>query len=546
MQLLGIIDWLLEITNDALDVILLWVGLTALIAYTVSFFYKNFKKLRAKKIDAEIGEILYQSFILLAADAFLVIIFWWLPSLTVKLVDWLPVTIRWLEFLLATIGIAYLFGHEYGERRWLVSSLGHVGVIFFGWMVDRWIGILFLSTPVILAYYAALNRLAMVVLPTSNPEDPYEKKQRFKVLAAFTWGFQLPDYVVSGHAWKKPDRRIPGDFTLDLPFPGLVWTKSHQVVGITGGTQFKRVDGPGVVFTGKLERPFQIIDLRNQLRSSEIDVVSKDGIHFKANVFAAFRVDPDAWDEQTHDTIGAINPLLKGADQPSYMEGSFPYSHLRVKALLGSISPSSLNDDTLIYWDRWVLSVVEDMARKVISQKRLNELWKPAKDKKEANALEIIAQEIKDEIFIKLRSVGILLLAARVANFSFPKSEGDVDEISKQQIASWGSEWERKKIEVLSTAQAESERIQQEARAYAQSLLLNSIAEGLQRAEEIHPNLSRYVIEMRLLSALQDYIYIGPSDGEETIDNVKIRDLRSYIRERQEYYSSKDRREHKP
>jgi hypothetical protein len=326
------------------------------------------------------------------------------------------------------------------------------------------------------------------------------------------------------HAWKKIETRIPGDFARNiLPMPGFVWTRSHQVVSITGGTKFKRVDGPGVVFTGYLERAEQVFDLRLQLRTNEIDVVSKDSISFKVRVFTAFRMDPETWDKETYDRLRPMNMILRGANKPSYTKGSFPYSNLRVQAALGITSTKVAEGSPTIYWDQWALSVVEDQARKVISQKNLDELWRPAGNKKFTNALEKIANEIKENTNLIFRAKGILLVVARIVNFRFPSDNDQLDEISKQQLATWSFEWERKRSNILSEAQAESEHTQQEARAYAESLLLNSIADGLQKAKDIDPNLPRYVIAMRFLSSLQDYVHkqTDEKSREELQNNLK-------------------------
>jgi hypothetical protein len=64
----------------------------------------------------------------------------------------------------------------------------------------------------------------------------------------------------------------------------------------------------------------------------------------------------------------------------------------------------------------------------------------------------------------------------------------------------------------LAEAQAESAYAQQEARAYAQSILLDSIAQGLQKAQKMHPDLPRYIIAMRFLSSFQDYIQKQPAE----------------------------------
>lgn len=306
-------------------------------------------------------------------------------------------------------------------------------------------------------------------------------------------------------------------------------------MGITSGTQFKRVAGPGVVYIGKLERALQIIDLRLQLRTNEIDVVSKEGISFKARVFTAFRMDQELWDDETYHTLRRINPLLRGARQLSCTNGSFHFSHLRVQAALSITGANATSVDTIIPWDQWALNTIEDTARKIVSQKNLDELWRPPNDRreadpKEANALDPIAKEIKETAFYQLRAAGILLVVARIVNFQFPSADGKINSIPEQQIATWSSALERKRTETLANAQAEADRAQHEARAYAESLLLNSIAEGLQKTQELHRDLPQHVIAMRFLSALQDFVHNNRTPEESAINEKKIDELQNYLR----------------
>ena len=442
---------------------------------------------------------------------------------------WLALTLRWIIFTIAIITLAYIFCHEYGENRWKYSVIGHIAVLLLGWLIQEWVGILLISLPLLIAYYCSLYNLALIILPTSDPESRAEKRKKFFILISYTWGVQRPLIAVEEHAWKKPEVRIPGDITHDFPIPGFIWTRSHQVVGITSGMKFKSVNGPGLVFTTKLERPLQIMDLRMQIRSNQIDVISKDGIAFKAVIFSAFRLDPETWDQETYEMLRRINPALRGADTLTYTQGSFPFSHLRIQAAIG-ITSSKSTEDVPIYWDQWVLSVIERETRQVISQMNLDELWRPLEDRKEANALDAIAEKIKGNAYLTLRSAGILVLVARVVNFSFISEKGRLDGISEQQIATWGSEWERKRTNILADAQAESERSQQEARAYAESLLLNAIAEGLHKTEEINPNLPHYVIAMRFLSALQDLVHQQSAGDESNLGNErKMEELQNQL-----------------
>ncbi len=556
MSTLGATGWIIQAFNTLLDFIFLWAGLIVILGYPFYYFARKFKK-QINEGETNI-EVFLQTLSLLGLAAIFAIL--WIsseliiPKLPETLRLWEPTTIlfptvlRWIELSFLLIIVANLFGHEHGDGRWLRSSLGHIAAIFLGFAVNRWAGILCISLPTLLAYYFVLYRMAIIVLPTSNPEDIAEKWKRFGVLVSYAWGIQYPLIVVGKHAWDKVETRISGDFARDLlPAPGFIWTQSHQVVSITGGMQFKRVDGPGMVFTGYLERPEQIFDLRLQLRTNEIDVISKDGISFVVRIFTGFRMDPVPWKKEEYDKLRPMNTILRGADKPSFTKGSFPYSNLRVQAALGVTSTKADNEKTTIYWDQWAVNVVEDQARKVISQKKLDELWRPAEDKKFANAMDSIAKEIKESAEFTLRANGILLVMARVVNFRFPKigkhanenpdETDEIDEISKQQIATWAAEWDRKRDGILSEANAESEHAQQAARAYAKEIMLNSIAESLQKTKEINPRLPQYVIATRFLSTLQNQLGKQTPEGEENAEQgTNTTESHNHSKERHNQY----------
>jgi hypothetical protein len=537
MGVLEAINWFFNVSNKALDIMLPWVLLIILLIYPIYYLIRGIKKANKEALreqqQSKLHDTLSGTLILFFTSIAIFIVFWGIPEFILSLTGrlWPVLALRWILFAGAFYVLAYIFCHENGENRWKYSIIGHILVLFLGWVVQQWVGILVISIPLLVVYYCSLYNLALIVLPTSDPESQTEKRKRFFILLAYTWGIQRPLIAVEEHAWKKPEVRIPGDITHNFPIPGLIWTRSHQAVGITSGMKFKCVDGPGLVFTTKLERPLQIMDLRLQVRSSEIDVISKDGIGFKAVVFTAFRLDPESWDQETYETLRRMNPVLRGADTITHTQGSFPFSHLRIQAAM-SITSSKSTGDVPIYWDQWVLSVIEDETRQVISQKSIDELWRPQEDKKGANALDVIAERIKGNAYLPLRAAGILVLVARVVNFRFPSEKGQLDRISEQQIATWGSEWERKRTNILADAQAESERSQQEARAYAESLLLNAIAEGLQKTEEIDPNLPHYVIAMRFLSALQDLAHQQATGEESNPENARrIAEVQAHLRD---------------
>ncbi len=537
--------------NNALDVAFLGGILFLLLAYPFYFLLTNLMKYtKERKGKVLLSHTLTWILIVLTASvAWIFPEFFWLVILDIfrKPVDifsqwpalaWVFSSVRWAELLGVLYYAARRGGLEYGKNRWRESVLLSIGIITAGWFFYRWVGLIFISLPFLWMYNASLQDLALLVMPASGPEDSVEQKKRRAAFFSYTWGFQSPMIMVDDHAWKKYEPRIPGDITWDfadfsLPVvksldwrPGVIWTRPYHVVTITGGTKFKRVDGPGVVFTGKLERLDQIFDLRLQLRTKEIDVISKDGVHFLVRFFTPFRIDNEEWSQEIYDDLRQRNRLLRGGDKLTHEKGSFKFSTVRVQVTLGVTSTKAASGDPLIYWDQWAMNVVEDQTRQVISQKNLDEMWRPANDAKFKNALDTIATEIKTNCEPILRSAGILPYGARVVNFRFiPKPDAkpdEMDEISEQQIATWKSEWNRKREEILDAAKAEAERAQQEARAYAEAMLLNSIASGLKKANEINPQLPRYIIAMRFLSALQDYIHDQPADKQRIIDFQEV------------------------
>jgi hypothetical protein len=168
-----------------------------------------------------------------------------------------------------------------------------------------------------------------------------------------------------------------------------------------------------------------------------------------------------------------------------------------------------------VYWDQWAVNIIEDQARKSISQRKLNEMWRLDGSGRRSNALDMLAAEIRDAAGNVLGTAGILLLAGRVVNFKFQDGDEQADEILQQQLATWGSEWERDRAHILSEASAKAELAQQEARAYAATTLLNSIAEGMSGAKTTDKSLPRYIIAMHFLSSLQGFLHKHPQAGQD-------------------------------
>jgi regulator of protease activity HflC (stomatin/prohibitin superfamily) len=176
--------------------------------------------------------------------------------------------------------------------------------------------------------------------------------------------------------------------------------------------------------------------------------------------------------------------------------------------------------------------MAEQAAREVLAERSIEDLWKARKNEN-SGAAEEITREMKSLIKDSLHIHGIELVTAKATKFLFKNGNLDEkveDEVSEQQLATWSVEWERQRSMTLADGQAESERLQQEARAYAHSVLLTAIAEGLQQARAIHQNLPRYVIAMRFIGALEEVIEQQPETDEKEILEARasLRNLKAH------------------
>jgi regulator of protease activity HflC (stomatin/prohibitin superfamily) len=433
-------------------------------------------------------------------------------DILVRILWWIPTWPRWIALFLLVCGISYFLSNKFGEGRGVFSGLEQLGIIFLGWLLGRWIGIIFFSAPLLLVYYLMLYQFAVVIIPANNPESQLilfdknnEKWQRFLAFIWYTWGIQHPMNVVVDEAGREISMRIKGNPFRQYGIPGILLTHTHQVAGITAGTEFSRVEGPGLIFTKRFERPLEIVDLRRQVRTSWIDAVTKDGIPFKAKLFMVFQVNNSS---------------------PDHTEGSFPYSTKWVRRLLKllGVMQTQPNNKTNIRWDERVVKQIEQAAQQTLSQRTVNELWQPQNPKHDSTFFEI-GEDIKSILQKRLEEYGIIVFTSRMPDFKF--SEDKDDDISSQQLKTWQSSWARQADQTLAEGEAEAKRLQEEARAYAQSILLKALAEGIKQTT---PEISRYVIAIRFVNAIQELMKKEPEVAETVgtevtsrLENIKQR-----------------------
>jgi regulator of protease activity HflC (stomatin/prohibitin superfamily) len=512
--------------NGIMDIIM---SVVAVVAITCLDIFQFRSWLRDKYLGLRRG--LYLLVFLLAIELAGWWVFWYVPSLIKETpfdrltVSALRYTIRWLELFVVIPPIVYLVTRKNSERRGLYSILGHLALFLAGWLTGEWFGIILISLPLLLLYYYLLYRFATTIVPAANPDNRQEMLQRFVLMIWYIWGLQFPIWVVRDPMGREVETAIAGDPFKKLGGPGLVWVRAHHAVVITIGVATNEVRGPGAVLTKPFERPFGVADLRTQLRTSEIEVVTKDGVPITAVLFTAFAIDREIWPLGVYHRLSRENPWLEGGNTFQNTEGSYPFSPGRVRAALSMAGVKSSRDEpkeSPVHWDDVVLYRISETARQVLAERRLDEMWRPQHDEHGKSALDEIATSIRARIAPQLLPHGVRLFASRIVNYNLSEKVED-QKIIQQYIASWSAFWEQQASRTLAAGEAEGERLKEVARAFAHETLLTAVVEGLRNARLIHPDLPRFVVAARFVAAIEELLRRQPELAENMSDDTRSR-----------------------
>lgn len=537
-----LIKWIFDVTNWVFDSFLPMILIGGLFIAVIVYTRNKINKEGPAK-GAYLG-------VVLALEMFLgITVIYILPKL-LALLPWVTddtATIRWIIFL-AVIPGWFFFTREYSKLRGAISVSFILVIFFIGWLFNRWVGILAVSLPISLILYLFVGKTAQVIYPTSNPDDKRESRLKTQMFLSYLFGIQYPVWMPRSRTDREFDMRIAGDTKRDIGMPGMIWSWPHQAIGSSIGIEFKRVDGPGALFTGQYEKPVALVDLRLQLRSATVNTVTKDGMEIPAVVIAAFAIDKDKWPKAEWSRADLLRIKRRvGRDYKiDHMEGSFPYSAGRIRAAISTYGVLVMDGtkgikQEPVYWDDWVMAQVEHVTRQVVSERSLDELWRPKKDERGTSALNEMSDELKKLLTPQLQEFGVQLYLARIVNYKLEdvvdeasgnddgkqndREEERQNQIAQQNIKTWKSYWEQRIIEAQTEVEFIYRQEIEKAHAYSKSVLLSAIADSITKAYEIRKDLPRYVIAQYFIHALEEYIKRTPGvnikDAKARIDKIK-------------------------
>jgi hypothetical protein len=183
--------------------------------------------------------------------------------------------------------------------------------------------------------------------------------QAIKMILGYYTSSPKPTWFVENGQLRT---RIEGN-PLSGSGPGCLVTEPENAVLLKTTTDVMQVAGPGVTLTEAMVSPAQVVDLRNQVRKTTVNAVTRDGIEVSVPVSTLFRVD-------------------RGPKKVT-LRKPWPYRNVRsvFHALLGaevdSSGQSSLGFRAANPWEDRVLAVAAHKAKQVIAFYSLDQLYGP-------------------------------------------------------------------------------------------------------------------------------------------------------------------------
>ena len=336
---------------------------------------------------------------------------------------------------------------------------------------------------VILVMWAAPN-----IIPAAL-DCPMPALRLLQHFTAFFTTFPKPSWMVEDGEVKT---RIKGH-TFSGVGPGWLMTEPENLVVIKGGTDIRRIAGPGVFFTEAMESPYQVIDLRNQIRMTRIDARTQDGIEVNLPISSLFRIDPG------YKTI----TLEDLANQESW-----PYRNQRdIYQIVFSeeVDPTGktpLEAHQVRPWDDIPLKAAINRVKQVIPEYSLEQLYSIVPESGDIDPVSgkvvpetgnltrtTIAAAVRETVKATVEPLGFQILSGGIGNKIVPTNP----DVVKQRVEAWKARWISKVMDWETEAQIKNLKDLSRIRSDARVELLSQILQQTSMQLEDRENAGRYV-----------------------------------------------------
>jgi regulator of protease activity HflC (stomatin/prohibitin superfamily) len=257
--------------------------------------------------------------------------------------------------------------------------------------------------------------------------------------------------------------------------PGRIGISPGDVVVTEVNGRFSRILGAGGHSLRRFEVPVLVMDVRPQERRTDsAAVVTADGIELQAEVSVTFQ-------------IGT------GGQRPT-SEKPYPYDEQAVR--LAAYAETNRGEGTVDHWSALPLAITASCLRDIVAGHPLDELI--FAEHSGVHTYRLVRAEMERCAREALREYGIEVIATTLGHLELP------EEVRRQRVATWQAHWDGQSRMQIAEGEAKSLEVIEIARAEAEALMLQAIAEGLRRAELGGGQVqSREIMALRTVEALE-------------------------------------------
>jgi len=314
-------------------------------------------------------------------------------------------------------------------------------------------------------------------------------------LVSFARGVNFPYYSYNQET-QELDRRFGGEVTIKRGGLGIILLPPEIAVVLHKGSKLTRVAAGDIVFTERLERVQDIVDLRMHIMVMlNVESVTKDGIGVKFHIFIPCRIDP------------------AGAADGS--ERLYPFNPNTVFRVMRGLDTAA--EDKQLAWYELVVQKAKKAASDVTATYVLDRLYM-AEDPDQIPRDEVRAR-IQSRLTAEMVGSGIEIIGVGIGNIepidperveSHQKvrpGETELVRVTDQRVSNWQARWQRRAIEREVSGEAEAIRIVEQARVQALTELINAVEEGF-REMEAHGNAAQPgdVIALSFINAVEQML----------------------------------------
>ncbi|HOT93362.1 MAG TPA: SPFH domain-containing protein [Anaerolineae bacterium] len=344
----------------------------------------------------------------------------------------------------------------------------------------------FVAAPLVLAIAWLLVGIAEIIPVPADEKHPW--RERLQLFTGFFSTFPKPTWVVEDGAVKT---NIQGHTFYGVG-PGWIMTEPENVVILKGSSNLRRVVGPGVALTASTESPYQVFDLRNQIRVMRTTAMTRDGIEINLPISSLFRIHP-----------GPRKIDLESLKQ----QEPWPYRNQQTifkLAFAQEVDPTGktpLEMHQARPWDDLPVKVALNQLKQVVPEYSLEDIYSIDPKTKTLTRL-AIATRVRQVVKETVEPLGFEILGGGVGNKVSPVN----DEAVKQRVEAWKARWINKMLEWQASTEARRLEILTRVRSKARADVLSEVLGKIQNLKdpEMTGDFVAYYLLENLIHMAQD------------------------------------------